>query len=429
MSGANMRREQVWTIRAGGAARAAVIGVVVSWTAGGVFAQVRGSVSLSQVGGNQRSVGGSSSVMNSFRATSYGINSSGSDVAGRGGDVLNSSLAPGGGFSRGRGVGGTGVTPEDSLMDLPGRRNPIRYNQVLSTPITEVSPRSYSVNEKTSSNLSPYANAPVYTGGSASGGGLASPVQDMATSRIEPSRNSVKAASKTSIAFSPADVYLDAVGATSILGAERGKPITSLALNDGSRYSLCMRQGERYFRSGDYVHAFTEFQLASITSDHDPSSLISMAHASFAMSRDSYSLAVSYIRQAVRSFPELAQAPLQPRGFFGRPNDYARNLTLLEDHVREKPADTDAQFLLAYFRWFDGDAGAARVALDKAYTSTSDALLQKDIEMFWGGMLASGKASGTLGVAGSLARSTSQPATSRPAGPVPVVRSQSPVAP
>ncbi len=378
---------------------------------------------------------GTSNVTSGFTQYSYGAgNSSSSNVAGRGGDVLSSSLTPSGSISRGRSsAGGTGVSPEDGMQQL-GRPQAIRYAQTFNSAITEVSPRSYSITEKTSSSLSPFVNEPVFTGGvtraggGPGAGGYSTTVQDMVAGRSDPARNSAKATAKSSMMFSPADVYLDAVGATSILTAERSKPITSLALNDGSRYSICMRQGERYFRSGDYVHAFTEFQLAGITSDHDPSSLISMAHASFAMSRDSYSLATSYIRQAVRNFPELAQTPLQPRGFFGRPNDYARNLTLLEDYVREKPADTDAQFLLGYFRWFDGDAAAARTALDKAYTSTPDALFQKDIETFWAGMLASGKASGALGVAGSTARviSTSRPATSMPAGPL---ASQHPAAP
>ena len=400
----------------------------------GVASAQRSSVNFSQVGTMRTP--GTSNVTSSFTQYSYGAgSSSGGNVAGRGGDILSSSLTPNGSFSRGRSsAGGTGATPEDGMQQL-GRPQAIRYAQTFNSAITEVSPRSYSITEKTSSSLSPFVSDPVYTGGAtrsgnsaAGAGGYSTTVQDMVAGRGDAARNNAKATAKSSMMFSPADVYLDAVGATSILTAERSKPITSLALNDGSRYSICMRQGERYFRSGDYVHAFTEFQLAGITSDHDPSSLLSMAHASFAMSRDSYSLATSYIRQAVRNFPELAQTPLQPRGFFGRPGDYARNLTLLEDYVREKPADTDAQFLLGYFRWFDGDAAAARTALDKAYTSTLDALFQKDIETFWAGMLASGKASGALGVAGSTARviSTSRPATSMPAGPL---ASQRPAAP
>lgn len=399
-----------------------LVAVISSCNTSTAYAQVRGSVNFSQVG-SIRGPGGSGSVVSSFRETSYGVSGGGNGgVAGRGGDILSTSPGANNAFRPRGGAGGTGVTPEDNILDVPRQQRVIRYAPTNNAAITELSPEMFSISSKTSSRLSPFTSAPVYTGGSAAG--VASSVQEMAGSRNDPGRNA-KSSTKSSIMFSPVDVYLEALGVTSILSAERNKPITSLAVSDGSRYSIYMKQGEQYFRTGDYVHAFTEFQMASIISNQDPSSLISMAHASFTMSRESYTLAASYIRQVIRVFPDLPLTRLQPRGFFGRPNDYAKNLTVLEDHVRDLPGDIDSQFLLAYYRWFDGDAQAAKDCLSKAYTSTTDPLLQKDIETFWEGMKASGKVSGSLGQAGSAARPVS---TSRPAPVAPVATEQPPQA-
>jgi hypothetical protein len=122
-----------------------------------------------------------------------------------------------------------------------------------------------------------------------------------------------------------------------------------------------------------------------------------MAHATFAMSRGSYVSASYYVRQALKYFPELPVVPLQPKAFFGQPAEYVNKLTLLEQHVRERPNDAEARFLLGYFRWFEGDSQAAQEALTQTF-ALARRDLRNDVKSFWNGMVATGKVSGTLGV-------------------------------
>lgn len=293
---------------------------------------------------------GDMSPSRAFRDYSYGLGGLRSYTPGAGGDVLRSSIGDAGaGLVMGRPPAGEGGLSASGLTTdlIRPAGSSIRYD-ATGSQITDLGGRF---------------STPRFSG-------------------------------ETSV-MSSARAYLEAIGATSALSAGRTQPITSLAPTDSSPYSKYMREGERYFRQKDYYKAFNEFQLANFIDEDDPSSLLSMAHATFATSSLSYYAAAYYLRQAIDSFQELPVMPLQPRDFFGERAEYAKRLTLLEERVNRAPADAEALLLLAYFRWFDGGTEAACAALSKAHAA-SKGELKKSIEGFWKGMVASGKVSGTL---------------------------------
>jgi len=308
-----------------------------------VHAQTRRDISISQVGVLHQP--GDRSPTRTFQNYSYGLGSLQGSSPGSGGDVLRSTIAGQGTFLISRPGGAPTGLSAGALTDLP--RSPgvaRRYTDEF--------------------RISDMGGLHKGTGGDTS-------------------------------AFSSARAYLDAIGASSALSVTSAQPITSLAPNDASRYSDCMKQGERYFRAREYQRAYNEFQLASLIDDRDPSSLLSMCHAMFAMSRYSYASSAHYLRQAMKFFPELPTVPLQPRGFYGQPADYAERMAILEDHLRKMPSDAEGYLLLAYHRWFDGDVEAACEAVSKAY-SAGNAGMKEDIEKYlWKGMLATGKVFGT----------------------------------
>lgn len=323
--------------------------VLTALATGPVGAQTRKDATFTPVG-YIRSPGSQSSI-NSFQNLSYGLGSLRSAGGGTGGDALNSSLSSLGTFLISRADAGVGISPFEDLPDITRTGSTVRYDP-SGTRIVDVGGQF-------SSGLL--------------GGGARSPI-------------------------SPATAYLEAIGAATGLTADRTQPILTLAPKDAnSKYGSCMQKGERYFKDADYERAYNEFQLAGYNKDRDPSSLLSMAHATFAMSRGSYVSASYYVRQALKYFPELPVVPLQPKAFFGQPAEYVNKLTVLEQHVRERPNDAEARFLLGYFRWFEGDSPAAQEAFTQAF-ALARRDLRNDVKSFWNGMVATGKASGTLGV-------------------------------
>jgi len=175
--------------------------------------------------------------------------------------------------------------------------------------------------------------------------------------------------------------------------------ITSLVPKQDSPFRRYLAQGEQAFRKGRFRKAANAFRLAGYLAPQSPEYLLSMAHAEFALSPLAYSSVSFYLRQALKHFPELALVPLRPKALYGREETYAGHVERLAKHVRERPADADAQLTLAYFRWFEGRSDEAAAALSQArrYSkNTSDRIARNRLEaidVFQAGMVASGRIS------------------------------------
>ncbi|MCK4602443.1 MAG: hypothetical protein KAU28_08240 [Phycisphaerae bacterium] len=158
-----------------------------------------------------------------------------------------------------------------------------------------------------------------------------------------------------------------------------------------------MLEGERAFRRGEYAQALKSFRLANDLSLGSPETILSMCHARFAMATDSYSAVGYLLGRVFQAVPELPLVPLQPREFYGQAGAYARQLASLEEHCLASPADAEAQFVLAYFKWSDGEVAAAVHALRQANAAarqSADTNIVEAVDVFWDGMVASGLVEG-----------------------------------
>ena len=188
---------------------------------------------------------------------------------------------------------------------------------------------------------------------------------------------------------------------------DRPPPITTMAPREPSAYQAYMVEGERRFRNAEYLGAFTQFKLANDIGAKDAESLLSMMHARFALSRHSYLQAAYYLRQALRFQPELAVISLRPRAFYGNIADHVDQLFRLSQHLRDSPKDAEGHLVMAYYRWFDPKVPTdqARDALARALGAKlaefgekppEDDPFVEAVDVFWRGMVASGRASGEL---------------------------------
>jgi len=194
-----------------------------------------------------------------------------------------------------------------------------------------------------------------------------------------------------------AEGFLETVAASSVLQArESASPITSLVPERESAYQQALALGDRAFRLGDFSAAMAAFGSAVHMGPDQPEALLSAMHARFALSTVGYAECASYLERALRYFPELPLVPLRPREFFGRKVTYVEKLQGLERHLAETPRDAAAQFVYAYFQWFEGDVAAARASLAAAARNAYRPGFAEAVETFWRGMVASGKVSGRL---------------------------------
>ncbi len=345
---------------------------------GAARAQSRNEVGLSTPGS---SLGNVSTPANRFRGYSYGIGSLNTTSAGTG--VLSSSITSRANFY----AGGSTEAPT-----LPG---------LYQAPLPAAAAGSSRLYSAEAGLLTPLAYA--QTGA-------------LITSDLP--------------ALSIARSYLSAIREPTTQPVETTtRPVTSLVPSAEGRYRAKMEEAEKLFRQGQYRRAYNEYQLASMIGDKTPESLLGMMHANFAMSRFSYASASYNLREALKYFPELPLAPLQPRSLWGEPDAYATQLLRLEEHTRRVPRDADAHLVLAYLKWFDGDYEAARRCLQVAlkygnsekYTNPEE--MKETALKFWDGMRASGKVSGEL-IPDRSARSGGEPAsmpapTAEPRKPAP----------
>ena len=200
------------------------------------------------------------------------------------------------------------------------------------------------------------------------------------------------------------------------------EPVTSLVPEEKGVYRLNMLAGEKAFREGNFRAALDKFQLAGYIAPRAPETLLSMAHAHWAMSTISYSSAAYYLRQTLKYLPELAVVPLQPKGFFAEPGAYVNRLEHIQNYVNANVGDADARLCLAYLYWFSDNPEGAKKMLSEAVVlalknkSTNGTRMVEAIDTFWAGMVATGKVSGELGPSTRPAKSAGK-AAAPPAKP------------
>ena len=129
-------------------------------------------------------------------------------------------------------------------------------------------------------------------------------------------------------------------------------------------YLKAMQQGNAAFRSGDYGSAARQFILAAKLNQGDPASRLHTVHALVALGH--YADAVPALRRAVQLQPRLLFLPLDIRGEYGQPEDFAVHLGRLADAAETHPDDAGLWLLLGYYQFFSDAGPAAARSLSKA---------------------------------------------------------------
>ncbi|MHC4982219.1 MAG: hypothetical protein ACYTF6_03500 [Planctomycetota bacterium] len=224
------------------------------------------------------------------------------------------------------------------------------------------------------------------------------------------------------LALSVANEYFEIIESSSTSLSKDSQPVTSLVPKKRTQFASLLEKGENAFSAGHFEEALQQYQFASNINSRIPESLVSLSHATFALSRYSYGRTAFYLREALKYFPELPLTPLRPRDFYGDPASFVDRWLQLEDHIQQHPEDVDALLMVAYFKWFDErpDLKGVRNALARALEVANregDRYTIEAVETFWGGIVATGKASGQL-VTSSEAKPPGEaetPATEKPA--------------
>lgn len=211
--------------------------------------------------------------------------------------------------------------------------------------------------------------------------------------------------------------YITAMEETTALQAEGDEPITSFVPTEPSMHQRYMEQGDRLFRSGQYLPADDAFELAVTIARYSPETHLCRAHSNFALGK--YNAAAYHLKKALTYFSELPLAQIRIRGFYDRGSAFVGHVSKIREATERPEVNANVYLLLAYVRYFDGAEAEAAEALRKAYelerkNTTKDEETTKAIQTFWEGMVAAGRASGSLD---GRAPTTSRPAASeaRPA--------------
>jgi hypothetical protein len=162
--------------------------------------------------------------------------------------------------------------------------------------------------------------------------------------------------------------------------------VATFAPDDDSAYARHMQDGESAFRRQRYGTAFAQFESANRIGG-DPESLLSMAHAKFAAG--SYPSSAMYLRMVLREVPQLPRINFRPRGFYGDPTAYIRDMQRLDNFVVQFPDNADGALLKAYFSWFDPERGptVALQAITAGLSQPNPPQATQALEAFLEGML------------------------------------------
>jgi tetratricopeptide (TPR) repeat protein len=101
--------------------------------------------------------------------------------------------------------------------------------------------------------------------------------------------------------------------------------------------------GDLYFKTRRYVRAITAYEKAVELVPGDGSLHLVLADALFADGR--FARAAYELRQAFDLHPELAQANVDKREFYGHPDDFAKHMDALVKDIDEKPFDSNARLV------------------------------------------------------------------------------------
>ncbi len=195
--------------------------------------------------------------------------------------------------------------------------------------------------------------------------------------------------------------YAAALGAekTDASSDSAAKAIKTLAPKTGgsTQYRKLMREGEDAFRKEDYKKAVQAFSIAYELSSGSQESLLSLMHVHFATAHNGYNIPSHYLQRILKEVPELPLIPVHPRDFYGNAGTFVQDMIHLEDYVKEKPKDANAQFMLAYIQWRENKVPKATNALRHAleYSQTNEDM-HDAIQTLWKCMVHSRAVSGKL---------------------------------
>ncbi|MCD4825668.1 MAG: tetratricopeptide repeat protein, partial [Phycisphaerae bacterium] len=164
--------------------------------------------------------------------------------------------------------------------------------------------------------------------------------------------------------------------------ADPGKPISTLVPDVPGKYRDLMAAGEKAFKAGQYRQALASFKSAqeSMQPQVPPGCTHALMQAVFALAKESYREPAGDLCKTLKDFPELPLVNFSPKDYYGRKEDYAKHLARLEARVKKNPKDADAQFLLAYLLWRDGDFDNAERAINLAIENASTKELKQAID-------------------------------------------------
>ena len=172
--------------------------------------------------------------------------------------------------------------------------------------------------------------------------------------------------------------------------------ITTLVPKNPGFYQKKMLAAEIAFKNREFRDALANYDLATGLSNNSPESLLGIMHTYFASSTTDYAMTALYLRSTLERFPELPLANINLKAFYLDPIQYRRDLTRLEKYVKRNPKNANAQLVLGYFLWREGEIKNSKKALNMALTYSKQKELDEAIDTLWSGMVATGKVSGKL---------------------------------
>ena len=172
--------------------------------------------------------------------------------------------------------------------------------------------------------------------------------------------------------------------------------VTTLVPENPGVYQDKMLAAEIAFRNQEFRDAVLLYGMSLDLSSGSPESLLGMMHTHFAASTDTYALAALYLKNTLECFPELPLVNIDLKAFYADPIQYRRDLSRLEKYVENNPENADAQLVLGYFLWRNGEINDSKKALNMAVEYSGQKELDEAIDTLWSGMVASGKVSGKL---------------------------------
>ena len=167
--------------------------------------------------------------------------------------------------------------------------------------------------------------------------------------------------------------------------------LTSLAPDGPGTVRGPIIQGEASFRQGNYKQAARQFEAARSASGGSPETMLSLAHAYFAMGGAYYSEAADCLAMALKAFQDLPLVRVRPQDFFGSEQDYTAAYQALEQYVSGHPQDPRALLLLGYIQWRQGLMDKAMDSLEAANKAQPGLEVAKAIATFLNGINRTGQ--------------------------------------